>query len=131
LWQLSVFLDATDRAVIVAAANITGVRRVRDFTVKLIVDSPVMCALVYLPEGINPEGIALNLSEPSGATSLYTPEQYIILSGCIAAGDMYPARYFGSRNLASGDSIYLRTRSVATENASLLPYLVSYHIAFA
>jgi hypothetical protein len=123
-------VDATDRAIIVPAANITGVRRIQDFTLKLSAASPLVYALVYVPEGINAEGVSLNISEPSAATSVYTPEQHIILSG-VVSGDMYPARYFGSRNLASGDAVYLLTRAVDAKEAGALIYTVTYYIAFA
>jgi hypothetical protein len=85
-------------------------------------------ALVYVPEGINAEGISLNISDPSVAASVYTPEQHIILSGC-ATFDMYPARYFGSRNSASGDSVHLRTHAVNLKEAGVLIYTVIGYIA--
>jgi hypothetical protein len=126
----AISVEGTDRAIIVPAANITGVRRVRGFTLKLSVSLPVIYALVYVPEGINAEGISLNISDPTVATSVYTPEQHIILSGC-ATTDMYPVRYFGSRNLSSGDAVYLLTRSVSATEAGAMIYTVTYYIAFA
>jgi hypothetical protein len=67
-------LGDTDCAIIVPAANITDIRRVCGFTLKLTAGTLIMYVLVYVPEGINPDGIALNIWDPTIVISLYTPE---------------------------------------------------------
>jgi hypothetical protein len=123
--------DTTGHALIVAPATVNGVHRVTrfDLTVSsMIQDSVVFFALVYIPEGINPDGTVLSFTDGQQPVSLYVPEQHVIATGVCQWN--IPCRVFSwqSRSLASGDRIVLLTRSV--EDQVLVRYRCSFSIAF-
>jgi pyridoxine/pyridoxamine 5'-phosphate oxidase len=76
--------------------------------------------LLYVPEAISADGISLDISDPTAATSLYILEQHIVLSGTVAnLQDTYAVRYFGSRDRASLDSVWLLNRVVGPPETSV------------
>jgi hypothetical protein len=106
----------TTQQMIVAGANVNGVRRVARFDLNICTNNaPVHFALVYIPEGIQLANASLVLSAQNQASSLYIPEQHIILSGVISS--LTPSRYvsYQSRSLASGDQIYLLMRQTIAD----------------
>jgi hypothetical protein len=116
------------QALVVAGATVNGVRRVCrfDFSVATLTGDCVF-ALVYVPEGIQIANLALNVSTDN-VTSLYVPEQHVILSG--VASPMV-SRFFSyqSRSLASNDQVYLLARSLG-EGEVVLSFRCSFAVAF-
>ena len=100
--------SATTAIQVVAPSLNEGMRKVKNFTLNLSPQSDdafiLTWALVYVPGGTQLG--SLNLS--ASATSLYEPNQYVINCG-ISDPTAGPIRFFSplSRNLNSGDSIYL------------------------
>lgn len=100
-----------------AAQNILGMRKCKNFTFRLacsaihykqsgseeIIDhfAPVIFALVYVPEGLEPHTLNVG-GEP---TSIFEPNQNVILSGIVKPD--YPVTISSrlARNLNSGDMI--------------------------
>ena len=86
-----------------------GMRKVKHFTITVAngnASADLVYALVYVPMGYEPN--SLNVPEQGKAISMYEPNQFVISQGVLdfAAG---PTRIKSplSRNLNSGDSIYL------------------------
>ena len=104
-------LSATRQFVIpVLAPTVTqGMRKVKHFTLTFTsnVDlQPMAYALVYVPEGYNPQ--RLNLPNGGFATEMYSANQFVISQGILDfSGGPLRIRSNLSRNLNSGDSIYL------------------------
>ena len=94
---------------VVPNTSIQGMRKVKHLTVSMAAQESgastdlLFWALVYVPQGTNPSAISL-----SGGTGMYEPNQFVMNCGVFdfSAG---PLRVFSpiSRNLNSGDSIYL------------------------
>ena len=86
-----------------------GMRKVKHFTLTFTsnVDvQPMAYALVYVPEGYEPQRI--NLPNGGFATSMYEANQFVISEGILDfSGGPLRIRSPLSRNLNSGDSIYL------------------------
>lgn len=108
---------------VVESVDIQGTRKVKHLTINLTPSNqggtgtdtigPIYWALVYVPQGTIPGSLALN-------ASMYEPNQYVMNCGVVdpSAG---PIRFSSpvSRNLNSGDSIYLLIGGVsysATDN---------------
>jgi hypothetical protein len=72
--------------------------------------SPIVWALIYVPEGINPQNIQINAADanPEVFSSLFEPNQHVIASGVISPGQ--DVRLFSplARNLNSGDCVVLQ-----------------------
>ena len=87
-----------------------GMRKVKHFTLSFsnanMNGAPLVYALVYVPEGYDPNPI--NVPIDGNAISMYEPNQFVISQGIIDT-DAGPQRIRSplSRNLNSGDSIYL------------------------
>jgi hypothetical protein len=97
--------------VLVPAVNTQGMRKVKHITVSLSTtagqsDTEIFWAIVYVPQGTNPNPLFSTSSSVSG--SMYEPNQFVMNCGLVdpSAG---PIRFRSvlSRNLNSGDSIYL------------------------
>lgn len=99
--------------VIVPATNVYGTRKVKNFTIRITAhnnDSPLVGALVYVPEGTK----AMDMSVTNPTQSLYAPQQNVICTFMIPsqAGDddsdsITTISSKLARNLSSGDSIML------------------------
>jgi len=104
--------SSTTAVQIVAPSLTEGMRKVKNFTLNLVPFSEstycIFWALVYVPEGTSPG----SLNVVTTSTSLYEPNQFVINCG-IVDPDAGPIRFFSplSRNLNSGDSIYLLVTS--------------------
>jgi hypothetical protein len=113
----------------VAGANVNGVRRVARFDLNITTNAaPVHFALVYIPEGIDAANAKLVISQWNQTSSLYIPEQHVIMSGVVSSQS--PSRYFSyqSRSLASNDQVWLLMRS--TQANALIAFRCSFVVAF-
>ena len=105
-------------------------RKVKHITVSLSdsassVGSAFYWAIVYVPQGTQPNALFATTNDITG--SIYEPNQFVMNCGVIdpAAG---PIRFRSvlSRNLNSGDSIYLVLGSLASQ--SVIDGVASYAI---
>ena len=104
---------------LVPATQTAGMRKAKNFTLSMQYtpfDAPVAFALVYVPEGQEPQPInraAWSTSE-TAPTSLYEPNQNVILQGLLptTCNGRLEFRTRLARNLNSGDTIYLVLRSI-------------------
>lgn len=102
-----------DPIVLVPSISQQGVRKTKNYTLSLYCSqignntTPLQFVLVYVPEGTKPS--ALSIGANDATTSLYEPNQNVILQGSILAGGSLVQRFTTrlSRNLNSGDSIQL------------------------
>jgi hypothetical protein len=122
----------SSRFLIVAGANVNGIRRVGRFDLAiqgLDQTTQVAFALVYLPEGMTPD-VNVNFSAEDAATSLYSPEQHVILSGVVSGFNV--SRYFSyqTRSLASQDSIFLVLRTPIQAGTPGVTFRCSFIVAF-
>jgi hypothetical protein len=122
---------ATNRICLVSETSTAGIREVRRFPLELSTNIPVMFALIYFPEGIDPENGTLNASAGDSPTSLYTPEQHIPTSGIIRDSPMTIARATRGRSLSNRDSVFLLWRPFALQGEHQLQGKVTYSIGFA
>lgn len=103
--------------VLVDAATIQGTRKVKNMTLSISATNecpiPILCAVVYVPQGTNPSSIQVNAPQ-AASTSLYEPNQNVIMqfvlnpvfdSGTGTNVQRFKTRL--ARNLDSGDAIYL------------------------
>jgi hypothetical protein len=108
-----------------------GVRKAKNFKLDMVGDSaiPSYWAILYIPEGINPDtGLTVGGVTAAGS-SIYEPNQHVIMFGVCSSGS--PVHQFSSlsRNLNSGDQIVLVAQGVA-EGVVNLRGIVSFVIAF-
>ena len=102
---------------LVEAATIQGTRKVKNMTISLSTSTipvPVYCAVVYVPQGTDASSINVNASTAAGPSSLYEPNQNVImqfvLNPVYAQGQGSNVQRFKTRlarNLDSGDKIVL------------------------
>lgn len=115
---------------IVEPVTMQGMRKVKHITLSLagfsnVVDTdaigPIYWAIVYVPQGTNVGALNLN-------NSLYEPNQYVMNCG-VVDGSAGPIRFSSpiSRNLNSGDAIYLLVGSSST-NATNFDGVAKYAI---
>jgi hypothetical protein len=109
------------RNIIVAGSGVTGMRRVRGFTIDVDVvgNGAVAWALVYVPEGIPSTNLTLNVTDGGQPASFYTPEQHVICQGITTVN--VASRTFNrfGRSLASNDTVYFLARNLLTTVASV------------
>ena len=119
---------------IVPASSLQGTRKVKHLTFSIAnsgtqnEDIPLMYAIVYVPEGYAPR--AIQFPAVDGAISMYEPNQFVMSQGVIdlSAG---PTRIRCplSRNLNSGDSIYLILATSYSNQHPTTTYYVSVRYA--
>lgn len=131
----------------VPITNVLATRKVKNFTLRIgIIDARVNTnpvtfldhngirlhwALVYVPQGTNASDLTPGVGTP---TSLYEPNQNVIMSGFITDHQTYTYKTRLARNLNSQDGIVLRVEIVNedgtnTEDVSFLAqlnYAISY-----
>ena len=132
--------------VVIPATNVMGSRKCKNFTIKVLVDnneSPIMGALVYVPEGTEPskleaQGSNMSISEPNqNVISTFIIPPVCTRDSLGAVDQRYaacqPIRVSSrlSRNLSSGDRIVLLFANVAAENVQSNPIVVTGTINFA
>lgn len=122
--------DGNQNAISIITVNTEqGMRKCKNFTLNIGADNvekddtalvtsiPIAFALVYVPQGTTPNIITFGAESQSiiSTTSLYEPNQNVILSGLISPGQA-PRTFYSrlARNLNSGDSVGLCIRSPAT-----------------
>lgn len=114
-----------------------GVRKTKNYTLSLYCSKigentpPLQFVLVYVPEGTTPS--ALNIGTNSATTSLYEPNQNVILQGSILAGGSIVQRFSTrlARNLNAGDSIQLIIQNPQGINGNAtLQTQLNYSIAY-
>ena len=116
---------------VVPSTTLMGNRKVKNFTLKISArgnESPIVGALVYVPEGTTPS----NLSTQMASQSLYEPNQNVIMTfilqpSCDRDVNGFVTTMFTppistvanrlARNLSSGDSIVLLMAAVDEINA--------------
>lgn len=133
----------------VAQVDIQGVRKCKNFELSLSSSEwhpkngappgteaypiPILWALVYVPQGTSPN--PLTLSTENATTSIYEPNQNVIMSGIWPDNltSNYKVKTRLARNLNSGDSIYLIMRTVSDQAAAITKDFVctlNYAIAY-
>ena len=93
---------------VIPPSDIQGMRKVKHLTLSFSSESDTryLFALVYVPEGYDPNFINVPLLGQPGA--LYEPNQYVMASGTLDfTGGPLRIRTPLSRNLNSGDQIFL------------------------
>ncbi len=96
------------KVVLVPKIEAAGTRKAKNFTLSIEhfnYQAPVAFALVFVPEGTVPSG--LTIADPDHLSSLYEPNQNVIMTGIIPAEQNAPfvRRTRLARNLNSGDAI--------------------------
>jgi len=106
--------------VVVPASTVQGMRKVKHLTVNLstTADAGLFWALVFVPEGYNPNALF-----PAGSISgnaMYEPNQYVMNCG-VCDPQAGPVRFSSriSRNLNSGDRLYLVLGTTNTSGPSV------------
>ena len=102
--------------VVVPPTDLQGMRKVKHLTASLVSSSPTATfywALVYVPQGTTPNPL-------STGGSLYEPNQFVMNCGIID-NDAGPMRISTplSRNLNSGDAVYLVVGALSQTNISM------------
>ena len=102
---------------LVSAAQIQGTRKVKNMTLSISttqISVPVLCTVVYVPQGTEASNLSVNGSGTTDPSSLYEPNQNVImqfvLNPVYATGEGSCVQRFKTRlarNLDSGDSIKL------------------------
>ena len=92
-----------------------GMRKVKHFTLTFAPANDMAYALVYVPEGYDPN--VINYPVDGMAISMYEPNQFVISQGILdSQSGQLRIRSPLSRNLNSGDSIYLILATPAQNN---------------
>lgn len=101
---------------IVPATGVYGTRKAKNFDVQITtsaIETPIIAALVYVPQGTLASTLNISQFSPEGPNSLYEPNQNVIGQFIIPAtptGTSQSVSRFKTRlarNLDSGDSIVL------------------------
>jgi hypothetical protein len=131
----------TVHVVVIQAVNATGVRKIKNPTLRLAMSAPtppfpILWALVYVPEGFPASALKLEYALGDIPPSIFEPNQNMIMSGVIpATGAAEPITYRSrlARNLNSGDSIHLLVRGMSgvtdIEDVQFI-YLLNYAICY-
>lgn len=128
---------STVKLPIIPGTPIQGTRKVKNFTLSFSLppdyNFPLFFALVYVPEGMEPNSLTLTASvapdQPPVCAALYNPNQYVILSGMVTPGGQNRFRTSLARNLSSGDSISLVYQKHSDAPDVLLSGTLNYAIA--
>lgn len=113
--------------IVVPSTTVLGVRKVKNFTLTLDGNHPYAFVLAFVPEGTNPGNVVVGNGQ---VNSLYEPNQNVISKGYVQGG--LPQNFFSrlSRNLNSGDAIYLCVLNLvnqATDFQVSLSYAISFN----
>jgi hypothetical protein len=119
-WPTIAGAQTNMRLVVVPSTPVYGMRRCRNFEINLSLPpgSPdaIAWALIYVPEGIGADQVVLRPfgTQPGDFNSLYEPNQHVITSGVLTAEQ--PVKSFTpvSRNLNSGDAIWIVMAAAAS-----------------
>lgn len=115
---IPVYSDGALGFVLVKAADLQGTRKVKNMLLSISSygnQVPLLCAIVYVPQGTSPSNITpSNVANRTGS-SLYEPNQNVIMQFVMnpidptsgAGSDVQNFKTRLARNLDSGDSIML------------------------
>ena len=107
--------------------DVQGMRKVKHLTLSFSCETnqaPVWYALVYVPEGYNPNN--LQIPNSGFAVSLYEPNQYVMSSGVLDfTGGPLRIRCPLARNLNSGDAIHLVMGVPKSGSSNTVPTIIS------
>nr|QQL09573.1 putative capsid protein [Marmot associated feces virus 1] len=103
------------KQVICPSSEVAGMRKVKNFNLQFVanLNQPFLWALVYVPDGasvtnINPEIInATTMPVNAGYTELFAANQWVIGCGTFIEGAINTYKTRMSRNLNSGDTVWL------------------------
>ena len=133
------------KSVCIPSTNVMGVRKVKNFTLTILlkfpvgsndINTPCYFALVYIPEGLDPSELKIGQEIPSNtntliAESFYEPNQNVIMQGFIDGAQVYRYKSKLARNLNSGDKIMLIWRPFADfTSQALFSYTLNYALAY-
>lgn len=136
---LGIAPQSTYSAAFVPSTNIQGTRKLKNFTLTFNTnfDTPLLFAIVYVPEGTEASDLGFGTLEGSDLVprTLYEPNQNVIMSGTIGGPNYSVGRYKSrlARNLNSGDQIMLVLRSTQNTGDPIngdLVVLLNFAIAF-
>ena len=96
---------------------IQGNRKAKNLTVSWTADinRPILFAVIFLPEGHTPA----ELQTSASASSMYEPNQHVMLSGVFEKGQQNRFSTKLGRNLNSGDSIVLALKIYSVDSISI------------
>ena len=135
---------ATLGKTLVDAAQIQGTRKVKNLALSISstnpCEVPILCAVVYVPQGTSPSQLNLNAANQKEPNSLYEPNQNVImqfvLNPVYNAGQGTNVQRFKTRlarNLDSGDRImlicapaYASANAQTVKIAGTLNYAISF-----
>ena len=110
-------IDNKVGAILVAATDLQGTRKCKNFTLSLTSQGntvPLICALIYCPGGLQPNNLGAPNPDARAGVSLYEPNQNVIMQFVMnpvldtnAGSDVQVFRTRLARNLDSGDYIAL------------------------
>ena len=106
-----------------------GMRKVKHLTISFsfIQDIPLFYSIVYVPQGYQPQ--SLHIPSSGNAISQYDANQFVMSSGILDfSGGPCRIRSRLSRNLNSGDSIYLILAAINSNSDAFVFAQVSYAI---
>lgn len=125
---------------IVPSTGVYGTRKAKNFDVQITtsaITSPIIAALVYVPQGTLASNLNISAFSPEGPNSLYEPNQNVIGQFIIPAtppGTSQSVSRFKTRlarNLDSGDSIVLVMAAVeAIEPPASICATINYAIKY-
>lgn len=111
-----------DRVIVVPVTDLQGMRKVKNFTVEgcpatVAEGTLIAWALVYVPNVRRAGPIDTLAPFPDAPTSLYEPNQHVIMQGVWNSMDPAPVKRFSrlSRNLNSEDAICLIVRQYSVD----------------
>ena len=129
--------NASRHTICIPKTNVLGTRKVKNFSLSLSLITnetiPIFWALVYVPEGTDVSGINFgNIAESViSTTSLYEPNQNVIMQGVIDNKQAYKFRTPLARNLNSGDTVAFVFRPAANFTAdSTLALTLNFALAY-
>ena len=111
-------IDSKRGSILIAPTTLQGTRKAKNFLLSISSFGntvPLLCAVVYVPQGTDPSTITPSVTTSRTGSSLYEPNQNVIMQFVMNPVD--PSSGIGSdvqnfktrlaRNLDSGDSIQL------------------------
>jgi len=113
------------KILVVPSTGVEGMRKCKHFELTFSaqnLDNVVYYALVYVPQGYEPNSLVLPGAE--NPTTLYEPNQYVLSSGVLDfSGGPLRIRSPLSRNLNSGDAIALVLATATSEGTTSNPHM--------
>lgn len=128
---------STQNVVMIASIDNQGMRKAKNFSLKIYTpnmqsgdnaaEGGLVWALVFVPEGTNVQNMQLGSDTSS---SLYEPNQNVIMSGIACSNQITNAKTRLARNMNAGDAIYLVFQSYNNAVAYSVGAVLNYAIAY-